>query len=109
MSSDNGIYILETTGPEYRVAYAQAIDNLNFGSEDLGEEFDAYEVVKYFGQAKVYTDKNEAWVAASSLHDNCGYTEYGVCLIKADQSFQYYLDNQQRHRDILQAKYPKVM
>lgn len=30
MSADNGIYILETIGPEYRVAHLQAIDNLEY-------------------------------------------------------------------------------
>ena len=37
MSADNGIYILETDGPEYRVREIGAIENLNW-DERKGQE-----------------------------------------------------------------------
>jgi len=30
VSADNGIYILETEGPEFRVAHLMAVENINF-------------------------------------------------------------------------------
>ena len=51
MSADNGIYILETSGPEFRVVECSAIDNITYDADDngLNREF----TQKIFGGCKV--------------------------------------------------------
>lgn len=88
MSADNGIYVLETPrqavvgdelpSREYRVAHAQAIDNITFFKE--GPLRDA-ELVAYFGRAEVLYNKTEALVKAHEEADKCSILEYGVNLI----------------------------
>jgi len=87
MSADNGIYILRTPtkggdGFEYRVAHAQAIENLNYA----GVVGDWYTVV-YFGNSEVHTGENSAFVAAAKEYEAHGWTEYGICSIKRDEEF----------------------
>lgn len=90
MSADNGVYILETQGPEYRIAYMQAVDNL----------FDEYNpangtwtphvltIVETFKNSKTYTDLSEAWDVASAL-DNDNETEYGTNLITDFREYKF--------------------
>lgn len=83
MSADNGIYILVTKKPgsgtekEYRVVYAQAIENMEFGSTQ--EEKD-YSLVCSFGNPKtpIFTDRDKALEYAHDMAKNCTILEYGV-------------------------------
>lgn len=88
ISADNGIFILPSPTKdgekEYRIAYASAIDNIDFvgpGYDNLAYEKDI------FGKSKVYKTLNKAWNAASELekqYENKSdffYLEYGVCLL----------------------------
>jgi hypothetical protein len=82
MSADNGVYILETKGPEYRVAYASAIDNLTWAGDDSFDgDWNKKSVRDYFGESKVYTNLDEAYNEAHMLHDNWSWTEYGICIL----------------------------
>lgn len=81
MSADNGVYILETKGPEYRVAYAHAIENIFYDSKILRECFDGCEV---FSTRKKALDK------AAEICDYAEYTEYGICLIDRYFDRDYY-------------------
>ena len=86
MSADNGVYILETKGPEYRVTYASAIDNITYGEyttpdPDYDGEWNKKEVREYFGNSKVHTSLDEAYKEAEELHKHWEWTEYGICIL----------------------------
>lgn len=79
MSADNGIYILVTMKKnshdcEYRVAYAHAIENIDYGTE----EDKANSLVQYFGKSKVYDTETEAIIEAHAKAKNYSVLEYGV-------------------------------
>jgi hypothetical protein len=84
MSSDNGIYILETKGPEFRVAYCSGIDNIygNFNDDTHHWDGDPEMMLEYFAEAPVFTDVEKALDFATELSYNHDYLEYGVCLIR---------------------------
>lgn len=95
MSADNGVYILVTTDNHkrvneyttvntfgagitaYRVAHCFAIDNLDY-AEDKEIHNLGHVMHQYFGGSKVYYSCEEAFLAAQELHDDVGYTEYGI-------------------------------
>lgn len=92
MSADNGVYILETPGdmgPEYRVAHAQAIENLTYGDPDGNEEY----MVILFGKSKIHSSFGDALKEASDVADEiladpiCPILEYGICDIKLSKRF----------------------
>lgn len=106
MSADNGVYVLitrdsykitretdaegyafeyhENTFGEgiiaYRVAHAQAIDNLYYLKENQ-----PYMVGKFlydvWEKSPVFYDMEEAYDYAQILHRDIGWTEYGICTI----------------------------
>ena len=85
MSADNGVYILRTTTTqkgvfEYRVTYAQAIENIYFNK--LGSKKWASVVKDYFGNSMVYSTREGAWEKAGKVYDaivNGGdICEYGI-------------------------------
>lgn len=84
MSSDNGIFVLQspnslTGNIEYRVAYASAIENINYFQEGT-DLFFAMEVV-VFGKSHVHTNEINALKEALSMQEKIGLTEYGICMI----------------------------
>jgi len=83
MSADNGVFILQTAGPEFRVAYSQAIDNIygKFNDDTLNWNGDMDRMIDVFGQSKVYTILEEALDEAERMSYNYEYLEHGVCLI----------------------------
>jgi hypothetical protein len=83
MSADNGIYILHTKGPEYRVGYNQAIDNIygNFSDESFQWQGDPEMMVEYFQDAKMFSSLEEALDYAEDLSYNYEYLEDGICVI----------------------------
>ena len=83
MSADNGVYILLTKGPEFRVAYTQAIDNV-YGEWDTRNKKwkgDSEFISNIFGNANVFSTIEEAYDIAEILERSVEFTEYGVCLI----------------------------
>lgn len=99
MSADNGIYILRTDGPEFRVAHAQAIDQVwieydnNDDIDEMPTEWvpDYGLIVHIFGESPVHTTLEKAMLAAQKLHDEYGWTEYGINVVNdfAKYSFTY--------------------
>lgn len=91
MSADNGTYILQTYGPEYRIAHTQAIDNIYSKFDELTSTYqpDIDVIIECFGTSKVYTQVEDAWDAAFNLDEEHSWSEYGVCLISdfSDQKF----------------------
>jgi hypothetical protein len=83
VSADNGIYILETAGPEYRVIYAQAIDNIygKFNDETAHWEGDMNMIVDYFRNAEIFSKYEKALEYAIHLSKDYNYLEYGICNI----------------------------
>lgn len=87
MSADNGIYILLTEtekGPEYRVAYSQAIDNIygKFNQELCRYEGDIPSIVSVFGAANVFYTLDEAHDFAEEMESTYSYLEDGICVIR---------------------------
>lgn len=83
MSADNGIYILQTAGPEYRVAYLHSIEDIygNFSDESYQWQGDPVVMLRYFGDAPMFTVIENALDYAAELLYNYDYLEYGICMI----------------------------
>lgn len=83
MSADNGIYILQTEGPEFRVGYHQAIDNIygNFSDESFQWQGDPVMMIAYFQFDKMFSNLEEALDYAGELSYNYEYLEDGICVI----------------------------
>jgi hypothetical protein len=84
MSSDNGIYIIYF--PEgYRVAHAQAIENIDYFPPGTIER--KQELKKYFGKSKIFQSYKDAFTEAEKLaneilkDDFCPILEYGICYL----------------------------
>ncbi len=69
MSANDGVYVLATKGSrgkkEYRIAHAQAIENLSDGSGGLDVEC----VRELFGNSRVFTDMKIAQGYAQRVYD----------------------------------------
>lgn len=83
MSADNGIYILVTMGPEYRVAYHQNIDAIygNFSDESFQWQGDPQSMIEYFQDAPVFKDLENALDRAEEMVYDYPYLEDGICVI----------------------------
>lgn len=87
MSADNTIGILITRrrdgqkGQEYRVAHAQAIENIEYQPDYpsaahpvLNREY----ARSLFGSSKMFLNKDDAYREATRLYDAVGDVEYGI-------------------------------
>ena len=86
MSADNGIYVLYTEseeGPEYRVAYAHAIDNIYGEYDDVEGRYtgDVEAIKETFGNSEVFYSLDEALDTAENLSYDYEYLEEGICVI----------------------------
>lgn len=83
MSADNGIYILQTKGPEYRVAYHHNIDAIygTFDDDTYLWNPNPEKILEYFQSAPVYTDIENALDMAEEMSYAYEYLEDGVCVI----------------------------
>jgi hypothetical protein len=103
MSSDNGIFVLQspnslTNTIEYRVAYAGAIENIDY-FEPGSDHYFAMEVL-IFGEAQVHTNELYALKEAMQMQEDIGYTEYGICFIPP-RAYPFSTMNQKEAKDIL--------
>ena len=94
MSADNGIYVLFTQsekGPEYRVAYANAIDNIygEFNAELGRYEGNIQTIQEIFKDAPVFYNVNEAMDHAEIMEQEYDYLEDGVALINEFKEYGY--------------------
>lgn len=86
MSADNGIYVLFTEtekGPEYRVAYAHAIDSIygKFNEETFRYDGDDNQIRSVFGESEVFYTLNEALDKAEEIEQDYDYLEDGIAVI----------------------------
>ena len=83
MSSDNGIYILQTAGPEFRVAYHHNIDDIygNFSDDSFQWQGDPESMLQYFDTAPMFSDLESALDKAEELSYDYAYLEDGICVI----------------------------
>jgi len=91
MSSDNGTYILQTYGPEYRVMHMQAIDNI-YGTyiPESGKYVpNSKAIVESFASSKVFTNLEEAWDFALDMDSQVEYSEYGTCFITEFETYTF--------------------
>lgn len=98
MSADNGIYILVTpisglqngaNTQQFRVAHAQAIDNLDYEVPD-GWDLDPTQVVAYFHDAQIRWTASEALLLAASMMTDLPICEYGIQIIEAKRPWEKY-------------------
>ncbi len=83
MSSDDGVYILQTKGPEFRVAHAQGIDQIygEFSDESYQWQGDPEMMMDYFQNAPMFSSLEEALDKAADMSYDYEYLEYGICVI----------------------------
>lgn len=91
MSADDGVYILETKGPEYRISHMSAVDNLYYEYNVLDIRWipNVTVLMEAFRDSKVFTELTEAWDAATLLEDSIGMTEYGISLISDFSKYSF--------------------
>lgn len=91
MSADNGIYILETEGPEFRVAHLQAVDNLEWDDETSSPSDNPDVWIKnareMWRASAVYSNADDAYRRARDLLKKHEWTEYGICEIRIGRKF----------------------
>jgi hypothetical protein len=94
MSADNGVYILYTDseeGPEYRVAYSQAIDNIygKFNDETGKYDGNIESIKQTFSDSRVHSDLNDAVDEAEEIGYDFEYLEDGICIISDFKDYGY--------------------
>jgi len=91
MSADNGIYILQTDGPEFRVQHCQAIENINWDhvNKCYTEKQDVWirNAREMFETAPVFTDKGKALLFAMECSEKYSILEYGIQPIEIARKF----------------------
>ena len=91
MSADNGIYILKTEGPEWRVAEICAIDNLSW-DEDAQKfcenpDIQIINARRMFKNSPVFITLDEAMRYVAELEQKIEYLEYGISIINVPRKF----------------------
>lgn len=90
MPSDNGTYVIQTYGPEYRIAKVSAVENL---FEELNPDTMKWTpnvkiVLEAFLASKVYTELEIAWDEAGIIEGK-DPTEFGVNLIRDFETLKF--------------------
>lgn len=81
MSADNGVYICRFKDG-YRVIEASAIDNLNYF--EPGSKKEKLEWKRYWANAPLYDNENDAILAANRLAKSTPILEYGVVMLRGE-------------------------
>jgi hypothetical protein len=91
MSSDDGIYVLQTAGPEYRVAYGQAIDNIygKFNDQTANWDPNPEALRSFFGSSEVFTDLELALDKATEMSYDHEDLEDGISVITSFKDFSF--------------------
>lgn len=91
MSSDNGIYILWTKGPEYRVAYGVNIDSVygEFSDDSYQWQGDPQGMYDFFHDAKMFSNLEDALDFAGKIVYDYEYLEDGICVVSDFQDWDF--------------------
>lgn len=85
MSADNGIYIVETAGPEFRVEHMTAVENLNWDKTKENFTNDPNVIINNvrdrFFTSPVFTSKSAALEYAAEQAKKCYILEYGISFV----------------------------
>jgi hypothetical protein len=95
MSADNGIYILKTIDGQYRVAHAQAIENIYANYSE--NWYDPIEVVLMWGDSKYTRDKIKAYEIAEIMERKWNGTEYGIKTFEYKKPWKYIVEDAKRN------------
>jgi hypothetical protein len=99
MSADSGVYILQTKGPEFRVAHTHAIDNVygEWNEENHVWMGDPESILDTFGESHAFDNIEQAYDVAEGIERSVEFTEYGVCLIRdfERQTFMELIEGQE--------------
>ena len=95
MSADNGIYILETEGPEYRVSELMAVENYLWDDINAEQSADPDVWIRNAREmwiGHVYRTKAEALESAAAIEeviaaDDFPILEYGISIISIPRRF----------------------
>jgi hypothetical protein len=89
LSADNGIYILKTKD-QYRVIYAQAIENLYWNplDESSFDKLIPTRIVEYYGKSKYTHNKDIVRDIAFNMARKTPVLEYGVREIIIDKTWK---------------------
>lgn len=91
MSADNGVYILKTDGPEYRVAHLQAVERVWWHHGPTGETNNPHVHIEnartMWEKCKVYKSETQALKEATKLLRTYDYVEYGISFIEIPLKF----------------------
>jgi hypothetical protein len=101
MSADNGIYILvspnkDTGFTEYRVIYAQSIDNIHYKPNH--GDYNKEQLIDYFGKCKFNVSDVDALAFARKLESKYDYLEYGIKWIYMDIDFPKGTDKPKKYK-----------
>lgn len=92
MSADNGIYILETSGPEYRVAHLQAVDNISWDAENscstANQDIIIMNARRMWRNAAVHTSRQTALMEADKMARDCPVLEYGISFCNCNEPIE---------------------
>ena len=91
MSADNGTYVLQTAGPEFRIAHLQNIEMIYGDWDENTLEWTPNQdyIRESFKDSKVYTDLESAWDAAKAIDASHLISEYGTNLITDFSKLKY--------------------
>lgn len=87
MSADNGIYILVTKGPEYRVIHTQSIDDI-YWDAPIGDWNEGI-IKDRFDNAEVFNTEKAAWEEADEMAKSYDILEYGISMIEDFEDKEY--------------------
>jgi hypothetical protein len=87
---DKGTYVLQTAGPEFRIAQVTAVENF-YDEQDpeSGQWFPNCEAIREaYAKSKVYNNLEDAWDDATSL-ELLEETQFGVNLMREFEHIKY--------------------
>lgn len=97
MSADNGTYILKTKDGQYRVAHAQAIENIY--SDYSGRFYDPLEVVLTWMDCRYTRDYEKAMIVANAM-ENRNRTEYGIRIFEYKKTWKHIVEDAKKMAEI---------
>ena len=91
MSQDDGVYVLQTKGPQFRIAHMQNVVSLfdDYNVVDKTWTPNILTIVQNYATSVVYESLDQAWDAASNMEDDLGGTEYGTNLITDFKDYSF--------------------